>query len=171
MLKQIIVAGATIIAFSCSSEQNEKKKEPKTFTETIVKKEYRVYGEDISMNPIYKMESFNDISDPKVTSQDIALEGLIASVCQKKGCWMTMKNPNGEDLHVSFDYVFLVPKNADGRRAIIQGTLKNDTTSVEFLKHLAEDAGKSQSEIDKITEPKISKTFLAKGVTIKRKKG
>ncbi|MGB0868699.1 MAG: DUF4920 domain-containing protein [Flavobacteriales bacterium] len=170
MLKYIIVASTAILALSCSSEQSKPKAELKTFNEKMTKEVYRLYGENITANPIYSMESFNDVSDPKVASQELAFEGLISSVCKKKGCWMAMKNPNGEDLHVSFDYVFLVPKNADGRRAVIQGTLRNDTTSVDYLKHLAEDAGKPQSEIDKITEPKISKTFLAQGVNIKKKK-
>ncbi len=165
MFKKIVLIGAALVAVSCSSD---KKAELLTFDDVIVKKDYIVYGEEITTKPIYKMESFNDVSvgdEP----QTLALEGQVKSVCKKKGCWMKMANPNGEDLFVSFDYVFLVPKNADGRRAIINGVLSNDTTSVEYLKEIAKDAGKSQLDIDKITEPKISKTFLAKGVLIKRK--
>ncbi len=166
MLKRIVLIGAAILAVSCSSDKP--KAELKTYNEPIVKKDYIVYGEELQSKPIYKMESFNDVSvgdEPKT----LALEGQIKSVCKKKGCWMKMKNPNGNDLFVSFDYVFLVPKNADGRRAIIEGELSNDTTSVAYLKEIAKDAGKSQTDIDKITEPEISKTFLAKSVLIKRK--
>jgi len=35
-----------------------------------------------------------------------------------------------------------------------------------MLKHLAEDEGKSQEEIDAITEPKMEYTFVAHGVII-----
>lgn len=165
MFKKIVLIGAALVAVSCSSD---KKVELLTFDDVIVKKDYIFYGEEISSKPIYKMESFNDVSvgDEPIT---LALEGQIKSVCKKKGCWMKMTNPNGEDLFVSFDYAFLVAKNADGRRAIINGVLSNDTTSVEYLKEIAKDAGKSQLDIDKIKAPKISKTFLANGVLIKRK--
>jgi len=166
MLKKIVLIGAAVIAVACSSDKP--KAELKTFDDVIVKKDYIVYGEEMPSKPIYKMESYNDVSvgDEPMT---LALEGKIKAVCKKKGCWMKMDNPNGDDLFVSFDYVFLVPKNADGRRAIIEGVLSNDTTSVEYLKEIAKDAGKSQLDIDKITEPEISKTFLAKSVLIKRK--
>lgn len=166
MLKKIALIGAAIVAVSCSSD---KKAELLTFDDPITKEGYLIYGEEITAKPIYKMESFKDLSlgdEP----QTLALEGKIKAVCKKKGCWMKMDNPNGDDLFVSFDYVFLVPKNADGRRAVISGVLSNDTTSVEYLKEIAKDAGKSQAEIDKIKEPKISKTFLAKGVSINRKR-
>lgn len=164
MFKKIVLISAAIFAVSCSPELL-------TFDDPIDKKDYIVYGEEISSKPIYKMESFNDLSNMSEEPQTMALEGQIKAVCKKKGCWMKMANPNpeGEDLFVSFDYEFLVAKNADGRRAIIHGVLSNDTTSVEYLKEIAKDAGKSQIDIDRISEPEISKTFLANGVLIKRK--
>ena len=36
-----------------------------------------------------------------------------------------------------------------------------------MLKHYAEDAGKSQKEIDKITKPEYKISFIADGVIIK----
>lgn len=167
MLKKIVLIGAAVLAVACSSD-SKPKAELKTFDEEIIKKDYIFYGEELATTPIYKMESFNDVSVGN-EPMTLALEGKIKAVCKKKGCWMKMDNPNGDDLFVSFDYVFLVPKNADGRRAVIEGVLSNDTTSVEYLKEIARDAGKSQTDIDKITEPEISKTFLAKSVLIKRK--
>jgi hypothetical protein len=41
-----------------------------------------------------------------------------------------------------------------------------ETLSVEQLRHYAEDAGKSQEEINKIKDPQVSLTFLADGVYI-----
>ena len=38
--------------------------------------------------------------------------------------------------------------------------------SVDLLRHYAEDAGKSKDEIEKITKPEVSLTFLADGVFI-----
>ena len=61
-----------------------------------------------------------------------------------------------------------VPKNGiEGKRTIINGNISVDTLSVAQLQHYAEDAGKSKEEIDLITEPKITISFLADGVLIK----
>ena len=47
------------------------------------------------------------------------------------------------------------------------GEINNDTISVEMLKHYAEDANKSESHINSITEPKIKLNMIADGVAIK----
>jgi hypothetical protein len=98
----------------------------------------------------------------------LKLTGTITSVCQKKGCWMEMDLGKGQTMRVTFkDYAFFVPKDADGKTAIIEGYAYNDTISVEELKHYAEDAGKSKEEIEKITAPEVELSFEAKGVIIK----
>jgi Domain of unknown function (DUF4920) len=97
----------------------------------------------------------------------LKLEGEVESVCQAAGCWMKLKLENGETMRVSFkDYGFFVPKNIAGKKVIIEGTAKVTETSVDELKHYAEDAGKSKAEIDKITKPKTELTFVADGVLI-----
>jgi hypothetical protein len=49
----------------------------------------------------------------------------------------------------------------------MKGYATVDTVDVEMLRHFAEDAGKSQDEIDAITEPEYELTFEATGVLIK----
>ncbi|MCE2790741.1 MAG: DUF4920 domain-containing protein [Saprospiraceae bacterium] len=46
------------------------------------------------------------------------------------------------------------------------GKAYRETTSVEDLKHFAEDEGKSAEEIAAITEPKTELKFMASGVMI-----
>jgi len=105
----------------------------------------------------------------EMDSVNLKLTGTIDKVCQVKGCWMTMATgENGESMHVSFrDYGFFVPKDIDGKEAIIDGTLYMETTSVEDLRHYAEDEGKSEEEIAMITEPETRMTFVADGVIVK----
>lgn len=96
------------------------------------------------------------------------VEGTIESVCQKKGCWTEVVLNDSETVHVTFkDYGFFVPKDAAGKKIIMEGVAKYDTTDVAMLKHLASDAGEPQSEIDKITEPEYDMVFEASGVMIK----
>ena len=94
----------------------------------------------------------------------------ISAVCQVKGCWMQLDLGNGEEALVRFkDYGFFVPMDASSERAIITGSLTVDTLSVEWLRHQAEDAGKSDSAIAAITAPKISYAVLATGVALPQK--
>ena len=122
------------------------------------------YGEKISSTDLQQLSNI----DFNNTSVQIKLEGEIISTCPKKGCWIEMKIDD-KDVFVKFkDYGFFVPKSGmEGKKAIIQGLASIDTVSVKDLKHYAEDAGKSKSEIEKITSPEIKISFLAEGVIIK----
>lgn len=98
------------------------------------------------------------------------VEGEIVEVCQKKGCWMTVKKDDGSVVRVTFkDYGFFVPKDAAGKWVVMEGVAFYDTLSVATLQHYAEDAGKPAEEVAKITEPEYKVTFEADGVIIKQK--
>ncbi len=49
---------------------------------------------------------------------------------------------------------------------IMHGKMFTDTTSVAQLQHYAHDEGKTQEEIDQITEPQLTYGFLADGVIL-----
>ncbi|MBI1287714.1 MAG: DUF4920 domain-containing protein [Flavobacteriales bacterium] len=102
------------------------------------------------------------------SSNEFIVEGTIQECCQKKGCWMKVDMGDGESMRVSFkDYGFFVPKDAGGKTMLMKGVAMYDTIPVDMLKHLAEDAGKTQEEIDAITRPELALTFEATGVLIK----
>jgi hypothetical protein len=93
--------------------------------------------------------------------------GKIQEVCSKKGCWMKLDMGDDQVVRVTFkDYGFFMPLNADGE-VIIHGNAYVSETSVDDLKHYAEDAGKSQEEIDAITSPERTFAFVADGVLLK----
>ena len=58
------------------------------------------------------------------------------------------------------DYAFFVPTALEGKTVVLEGSAESKTTSVKELQHYAEDAKKSQAEIDAITEPKTETRFL-----------
>ena len=101
-------------------------------------------------------------------SVEAVVSGTIAEVCQKKGCWMSMDLGNDNSMHVSYNYEFLLPMNSAGKEIIMNGYAFYDTIPVAHLQHLAEDAGKSEEEINQITEPKATLAYLATGVMIKK---
>jgi len=104
----------------------------------------------------------------KGDSVKVQFKSIIKSVCKKKGCWMNMDLSDGQKSFVKFkDYAFFVPLNADNSEAIISGTAFVTVVSVDELRHYAKDAGKPQAEINKITKPEVTYSFMADGVLIK----
>lgn len=98
----------------------------------------------------------------------VKVTGKVVESCKVKGCWMTIDQGNGSAMRVKFkDYAFFVPKDSEGKTAIIEGTAMMETTSVEELQHYALDAGKSKEEIEAITQPESQLIFEAEGVILK----
>lgn len=129
-----------------------------------------VYGEAISTDGALALASLNE----QVTNKDsvqLTLKGTIEKTCAKKGCWMTVQDENGVATRITFkDYGFFVPtEGADGKEVVFSGVAKRKITDVATLRHFAEDAGKSEAEINAITEPKEEIEFVAKGVVIYEK--
>ncbi len=101
-------------------------------------------------------------------SVEVKLVAEVADVCQVKGCWMKLPQADGQSMRVSFkDYAFFVPKDAKGKTTVVEGWAKKTVTSVEELRHYAEDAGKSRKEIAAITKPETGVSFEAEGVLLK----
>ncbi len=116
----------------------------------------------IEVNQLAEIVKENGSFEGKVTT-------TIYETCKVKGCWMKVALDSAEDMRVTFkDYGFFVPKEGvDGKEVIMEGVAYLDTTSVEMLRHYAEDAGKTPEEIETITEPEYALAFEATGVIIK----
>jgi Domain of unknown function (DUF4920) len=105
----------------------------------------------------------------KADSLDAKVTGKVSAVCQKKGCWMTLvsDDPAKPAMRVTFkDYAFFMPKDIAGRTVVVDGFALAETTSVADLRHYAEDAGKSKTEIEQINAPLREYVFEAKGVIL-----
>ncbi|MEY4629719.1 MAG: hypothetical protein RLZZ595_2045 [Bacteroidota bacterium] len=99
--------------------------------------------------------------------EDVKIKAKILEVCPNKGCWLKLELPDGNQAMVKMkDYGFFVPLAAKGKEVVIEGEVSMKTTSVKELKHYAEDAKKSQAEIDAITQPKKEVNILAKGIVV-----
>jgi len=147
--------------------KNENKTETPEETKEIA---YASFGDKIeadnatdvaAMTKEYKEMKAGDTLNSKMVA-------TVKEVCQAKGCWMTLKLEDSSEVLVRFkDYGFFVPKNIAGQEVIVNGKAYVAETSVEELRHYAEDAGKSQEEIEQITEPERTYAFLADGVLVK----
>jgi hypothetical protein len=118
-----------------------------------------------------KAVSYDRILDKMGNKDSMSMKvvGKVKEVCQKKGCWMTLVSdkPGYPETRVTFkDYAFFMPKDLSGKRVVVDGFARVETTSVEMLRHFAEDAKKSPAEIAAITQPKREVSFEAAGVLI-----
>ena len=161
-MKNIFTLFLLAVLLSCSSNHQNPEIDKSSIKENIT-----FYGKEISND---SLQVFNQEKEMVMNTglKSCKLSGKIVETCSKKGCWMTLDT--GEDtLFIKFrDYGFFVPiDSVEGKNAVVQGDLFLDTTSVEMLKHYAEDAGKSEEEIALITEPIYELGFIADGVIIK----
>lgn len=133
------------------------------------KEEYASYGDAITLDGAISMAEF-DKASATADSLAVKVRAQIIESCTKKGCWMTVKRADGTPMMVRFrDYGFFVPKQGlEGKEVVMQGRARKEVTSVNMLRHYAEDAGKSKEEIAAITEPETSWKFEADGVLIKK---
>ena len=128
--------------------------------------EQMYFGEKITPKKAMKFKKLHKKMQKTDGMNDVKVRGTVTSVCQAKGCWMTIAEGDKE-MFVKFkDYGFFMPKYIDGREVIMEGTAYREVVSVDELRHLAKDAGKSKEEIAKITEPKEELQFLAHGVIL-----
>ena len=125
-----------------------------------------VFGEEFDPTAIVDYGDLN----AKVSQADtvqLTVKGKVDEVCQTKGCWMTIQGGENDGMMVRFkDYGFFMPKDIAGREVIMNGKAFYSVTTVDELRHYAEDAGKSEEEIAAITEPKHELGFLADGVIL-----
>ncbi|MDA7803396.1 DUF4920 domain-containing protein [Crocinitomix sp.] len=107
-----------------------------------------------------------------------AFEGMVKvnvdEVCQKAGCWITFNNGEAKSIRVFFRDHFTIPIGTpSGTEAILYGKAVVDTLSMDFQKHLLDDAAEkgdvvAQEEYDAITEDLIETTFDCESILVKK---
>lgn len=135
-------------------------------TSTVDKNATQYFGEKISTEGAL---SFNELLDKmdEEKSMQTKVTGKVEAVCKKKGCWANIVSEDGREMTVKFkDYGFFLPLDCEGRSLVMEGEAFREVTSVDELRHLAEDGGATQEEIEKITEPKEELKFMASGVIL-----
>jgi hypothetical protein len=167
-MKPVICSILLSICFSTlsfSQEAVEKKSPPAG--NAIVGDYYGADVSKISESKAISVEKLeNELKNTK-KSENVIVKGLVTDVCEKRGCWLTVKTENGSSFFVKMkDYAFFVPTSLKGKNVVLEGNAEKKITSVDDLKHYAKDAKKSQAEINVITSPKEEIRFLADGIKV-----
>ena len=159
-----IFALSAMVFTACKSEKTEKK------ADELTASTYASFGDEITdEKALNSDEMFQKFQNLKVgDTVNVKFASKIKEVCSKKGCWMKLPLDEKTETMVRFkDYGFFMPLDAKDREVIVEGKAYVTETSVDDLRHYAEDAGKTKEEIAEITEPKVTYAFEANGVLMK----
>ena len=168
MVKNVVLVVVSLFFLVSCKNKKAKNSEKEVEKEEIA---YHTFGDEITdidvLTKEQMVEKYKNLKEGDTINVKFASK--INEVCKSKGCWMNLDLGNEEESFVKFkDYGFFMPLNADGREVIVNGKAFVTTTSVDELRHFAEDAGKSEEEIAKITDPKYTLSFEADGVLMKK---
>ncbi|SMD34296.1 protein of unknown function [Reichenbachiella faecimaris] len=156
-MKNIVIISILCISLFACGKKNATQ-EPQNF---------QTYGESFDQTTVTDLSTFASLTSAP-DSVMVTIKGEIEKTCAVKGCWMQLKANNDHSMRVTFkDYGFFVPKSgAEGKTAIVNGYCVKQETSVDELRHYAQDAGESEEYINSITTPKTEYNFVASGVII-----
>lgn len=132
---------------------------------SIDAKEGMVFGKETSKkDAMDTKELATVVADGKEAT--IKVKGKVSEVCEAEGCWLRMETPTGSMMIRMKDHAFFVPVSLKDQKIVAEGTVTVKETSVDMLRHYAEDAGKSKAEIEAITEPKKEMVMMATGILV-----
>lgn len=93
----------------------------------------------------------------------VMITGEVEAVCQKKGCWMVVKDGDKSARVLMKDHGFAVPMDCRGKSVTIEGELTTRTFSEKQVKHLAKDGGQDPA---KVSGERTEHVLTAAGVEI-----
>jgi len=97
------------------------------------------------------------------SKEGILVSGEVESVCQKKGCWMVVKDGDVSARILMKDHGFNVPMDSRGKKVQVEGTLTSRTFNEDQVKHLEKDGG---GDPDKVSGERTEHVLTASGVLI-----
>ena len=175
MLKQLITPLSIVALFAIACNTSNKATAKKEVSESEAytafqknKGDGKAFGEKITAKDAVTYDAMLSKLGNATKLDNVKVTGTVEAVCKAKGCWMNISSDKGApSMFVKFkDYAFFMPKDIAGKKVVMLGNAFKETTTVEELRHFAEDEGKSKEEIAKITKPKEDIKFMATGVLV-----
>ena len=163
-----IILVIAAMAWSCQPATESTDTATDTVVEDSTAMTTNTFGVVVDEASAMTLASLQEAVMGKDSAENLTVTGKVVEVCQMKGCWMTIEKPDGSTMRVTFkDYALEMPKDLSGKEVVMHGKAMVKTSSVEDLKHLAKDGGKTAEEIATITAPETALAFEADGVLIK----
>ena len=119
--------------------------------------EVQKFGGEITLNESVSLAQV--IQEPdKYLGNEVKVSGTVADVCEKKGCWIKLKDGENE-ITVRFkDYAFFVPTDVVNARVTVQGIIEAAQND-----HIMQEANKSS---DSTASEGVQYAFTASAVEL-----
>lgn len=159
----LLAIGFSALSFAQTTDKKMGPPEGNALVGDVYGAEVSAKAEKLAISPAQLEKKLNKAQ--KV--ENVAVKGKVIDVCDKKGCWLTVQTEDNDKFFVKMkDYAFFVPTALKGKTVVLEGNAETKVISVDEQKHYAEDAKKSQAEIDAITKPQEEIRFLASGIKV-----
>ena len=142
----------------CGGADEAPKRTPTNSPCTSGDESFTDFGSPMKLADTDTLFASDVLADPGAyNGKYIRVVGKVHSVCERRGCWLRLGTCGGrETLFVKFTCPVegrLIPMEAVGKKACVEGTLQVKDMSQEEARHYKEDAGASAEEIAKIVGP------------------
>lgn len=132
---------------------------------------YSTFGESLMTGSGESLQVSNVLRQPdKYAGKNVRVSGRVVEVCAHKGCWITVADPGStETVFVKFTCPVegrLVPVEARGHTAIVEGEVQVEEVPEDQARHEAEEGGKSAAEIARIVGPQTRVRLMSPGARI-----
>lgn len=148
----ILAALALVAALGCAVERTRYGAEPKL--------------SNVEPLPVAKL-----LAEPaQYDGQFVRVSGPVTDVCAKMGCWMRIGEAD-KTLFIKFTCPVegrLIPMDAIGQTATVEGTVKVTQVSESEARHYAEDGGASPEAVAKIVGPQTEVTLQSPSAELAR---
>jgi hypothetical protein len=137
---------------------------------TAVAGEWAHYGAEFTLSD--SLTAAQLLSTPeKYVDQNILVEGKIADVCQKAGCWMVITDDNTTMRVLMKDHSFAVDKGGTGGTCRVEGTIVAREIDPEFVAHLESESTNVAAMPEKNAEGNVVYELNATGVSMLKAEG
>ncbi len=132
----------------------------------VLKSQTQNFGDDLTEGALSDLKKVELLYNSEGVF-NTKFKAVVVEVCQAKGCWMKLDLGEDKEVMVKFkDYGFFVPKDIVGRDVIVEGEAYKEVTTIDELKHYADDRGDSKEKINAITQAEEVRTLTANGVVV-----
>ena len=132
--------------------------------------EWAHYGADFTLTDALTAAEL--LSTPeKYVDQTILVEGKIADVCQKAGCWMVITDDNTTMRVLMKDHGFAVDKGGTGGTCRVEGTVVARELDPEFVAHLESESTNVEAMPEKNVEGNVVYELTATSVSMLKAEG
>ena len=143
--------------------------EPAAAAPTVVDG-WSIYGEGVPEAEVVAAAALFDAPDTFV-DKTLVIEGRVADVCQKAGCWMVIED-RGRTMRITMkDHAFSVAKDGAGSDCQVHGTVIQKALDPETVAHLESESVNKDAMPEKNAEDGKVFEIVATGVRMRPSEG